>query len=407
MNELTIQELNEVLLEKIENQSNDIMIRTNRLFQENYNSDDVEIKWNFDNKLYESIDIISRFKLSGDTDVDFLSVGSGTRSIYLLSLLQAYVDFMNNTEIEEDVIFMIEEPEIYLYPKLQNAMANILYEISLKNQTFITTHSGNIVQKFNLDDIFYVERISLQNKKNYTKIKRLENLDIIIETLGFNTYPLINKDYIIFVEGKADKKQYRKIIETLYGDKVIDKTLIVPVTGVTNIQVALNLQIIHSTDLKGNVLVIRDSDCNYFVDSKKKTVRELQKTTFGKYSEKELMEIIYCTEGSMLECLTMYPKYNNFEYTEDEFYSVYKSFLRDNEEKLKSISDKFLDVLYDFTNIEQSLECFRTYYVNKEILKRFEKETRGFRPIGSIKDKDELKELIPNLCISLEKLYCK
>ena len=57
-------------------------------------------------------------------------MGKGMRSIYLFSLLEAY------TEIEENLpcILLIEDPEIFLHPRLQKVAGKILYRLSRKNQ---------------------------------------------------------------------------------------------------------------------------------------------------------------------------------------------------------------------------------------------------------------------------------
>ena len=57
-------------------------------------------------------------------------MGKGMRSIYMLSLLETYT----GTEGRIPSILMIEDPEIFLHPKLQKVSGEILYRLSRKNQ---------------------------------------------------------------------------------------------------------------------------------------------------------------------------------------------------------------------------------------------------------------------------------
>lgn len=406
--ELSILELNEILLNKIREQSDEMLKKTNKLFQENYNNEDIKVNWDFDNNLYESINILSTFNLYGKQEIDFLSIGSGTRNIYLLSLLQSYVEITAYNNENVNILFMIEEPEIYLYPKLQDDMGNILFEISKKHQIFITTHSGSIVQKFKLEDIYHVKRTSYK-KNNYSRIKKLNDFDKIIETLGFNSYPLMKKNFVIFVEGKDDKKQYKKLIERFYNNKE-KETLFVNINGVDNIEVALNLQIISYSDLRNRCLIIRDSDGISDEERLRKTTMELMKTVGSYYSENEIRNMIYCTEESILECLTMYPKYCNQQWDEEKFYIEYKRFLNEYKEDIyKVLEDKgnynLAEKIYDGVYRESSLDYFREYAVNKRIYKKVKRYTRGFRGIGNIKNQEECRKLVPKLFDKLDNLF--
>lgn len=56
-------------------------------------------------------------------------MGKGMRSIYMLSLLETYT----GTEGRIPSILMIEDPEIFLHPKLQKVSGEILYRLSRKN----------------------------------------------------------------------------------------------------------------------------------------------------------------------------------------------------------------------------------------------------------------------------------
>lgn len=73
------------------------------------------------------------------------TMSEGTKSIYILSLLEAYIAEQNSIPS----IIMMEDPEAYLHPQLQKSASEILYRLSKKNQVIFSTHSPNLLFTFN------------------------------------------------------------------------------------------------------------------------------------------------------------------------------------------------------------------------------------------------------------------
>ncbi|MBE7043834.1 MAG: OLD family endonuclease, partial [Ruminococcaceae bacterium] len=71
-------------------------------------------------------------------------LGNGMRSIYMLSLLETYIE----DEKRIPSIIVVEYPELFLHPSLQKTASKILYRLSKKNQVIFTTHSPNMVANF-------------------------------------------------------------------------------------------------------------------------------------------------------------------------------------------------------------------------------------------------------------------
>ena len=70
-------------------------------------------------------------------------MGKGMRSIYMLSLLETYAEDDNPTP----GIIMVEEPELFLHPKLQKLSGDLLFRLARKNQVIFSTHSPNLLPK--------------------------------------------------------------------------------------------------------------------------------------------------------------------------------------------------------------------------------------------------------------------
>ncbi len=76
--------------------------------------------------------------------VSVAKLGEGMRSIYILSLLEAYIDEKSRNAC----IVLMEDPEIFLHPHFRKSAAEILYRFSKKNQVIFSTHSPNMLFNF-------------------------------------------------------------------------------------------------------------------------------------------------------------------------------------------------------------------------------------------------------------------
>ena len=141
---------------------------------------------------------------------DISSLGKGMRSIYLLSLLEAYL------EDEERVpgMILMEDPEIFLHPTLQKKSSEILYRLSRKSQVIFTTHSPNLLFQFNSRQI----RQMVLDEDGYSVIRSHTNLSAILDDLGFTASDLLNVSFVFIVEGKQDKSRLPLLLEKYYSE---------------------------------------------------------------------------------------------------------------------------------------------------------------------------------------------
>ena len=107
----------------------DFARRVNQSFRKNGGRDQILYSMNRD--VEHMLHVTTEFRNPAQNLARPISrMGKGMRCIYLFSLLEAY------TEIEENLpsIILIEDPEIFLHPRLQKVSGEILYRLSRKNQ---------------------------------------------------------------------------------------------------------------------------------------------------------------------------------------------------------------------------------------------------------------------------------
>ena len=101
---------------------------------------------------------------------------------------------MENTDIN-----MVEDPEIFLHPKLQKVSGDILYRLSRKNQVMFSTHSPNLLSNFNSRQIRQV----FLNEDGLSNVKERTDISAVLDDLGYSANDLMNVNFVFIVEGNA------------------------------------------------------------------------------------------------------------------------------------------------------------------------------------------------------------
>lgn len=146
-------------------------------------------------------------------------VGAWMKNLVLISIFQTYSKL-----VWKNVIFWIEEPEIYMYPQAQRWLYKSFQELSEQTQIFYTTHSQNFV------DWFRAYEVELVNK-DWERWTYLTQKSPILTPDGanrerFKIYTQFNTDRnelffarkVIFVEWDSDKVLYSVLFERKWVD---------------------------------------------------------------------------------------------------------------------------------------------------------------------------------------------
>ena len=294
------------------------------------------------------------------------NMSGGTRSIYLLSLLQAYVF----EEEKVPSIIMIEDPEIYLHPQLQKTAAEILYKLSKQNQVFFTTYSPNMIFNFSSKQI----KQTVLDKNYYTEVLENADVDDVLNDLGYSAGDFMNVSFVFIVEGKQDQNRLPMLLEKYYSELRdengnLQRISIIPTNSCTNIKTYANLKYINSLYLKDQFLIIRDSDgknprylvkqlCNYYEQRSREDDGHIPKIN----PKNVLVLKYYSFENYFLDPATMV-KIGVIR-SEEEFYEI---FLRKYNEYLRKIPSmkrvvRTMNVrIHTTDDVKRHLETIKTY----------------------------------------------
>lgn len=215
-----------------------------------------------------------RYSLSYDTDKMFSveadawheelrrlspveQLGNGMKSIYMLSLLETYIE----EEKRIQSIIIVEYPELFLHPSLQKTAGKILYRLSKKNQVIFTTHSPNMVANFTRGQLCQM----VLDEEGYSTAHRNADIDDILNDLGYSANDFLNVDFVFIVEGKQDKTRFPLLLEKYYKDLYdsdgnLSRISIITTNSCTNIKTYANLKYMNQLYLRDQFLMVRDGD---------------------------------------------------------------------------------------------------------------------------------------------------
>ena len=143
-------------------------------------------------------------------EVDINERGSGIGSLFILSLMQTYVDM----QVGEGYYLLFEEPGNWLHPAAERKMLDTLKEISEEGgKILISTHSQVFIDRKEDGNMYLVRRDN--GESNYEKIGN--EAFRAVEEIGARNSDLLQSDFVIYVEGPSDVQIVREIGSHLDG----------------------------------------------------------------------------------------------------------------------------------------------------------------------------------------------
>ena len=253
--------------------------KVNYNYKKNGGVEEISYKMNCNWEQMLSVKVEANHKETGHgSPVEQL--GNGMRSIYMLSLLETYIE--EEQKIPSNII--VEYPELFLHPSLQKSASKILYKLSKKNQVVFTTHSPNMVSNFTRGQVCQV----VLDKEGHSAARQNADIDDILNDLGYSANDFLNVDFVFIVEGKQDKNRLPLLLEKYYSDihnenGELSRISIITTNSCTNIKTYANLKYMNQLYLRDQFLMIRDGDG--------KDREELAGQLCRYYSERNLQDI--------------------------------------------------------------------------------------------------------------------
>ena len=230
--------------------------KVNYNYKKNGGVEEISYKMNCNWEQMLSVKVEANHKETGHgSPVEQL--GNGMRSIYMLSLLETYIE----DEKLLPSIIIVEYPELFLHPSLQKTASKILYQLSKKNQVIFTTHSPNMVANFTSGQLCQI----YLDKDGYSSVRRDTDLDDVLNDLGYSANDFLNVDFVFIVEGKQDQSRLPLLLEKYYSEiqnekGELSRISILTTNSCTNIKTYANLKYMNQLYLREQFLMIRDGD---------------------------------------------------------------------------------------------------------------------------------------------------
>ena len=339
--------------------------RVNENFRKNGGRDEIAYSMNLD--VESTLSVTAEIRRRGQQDKwPLTGMGKGMRSIYMLSLLETYEEEgRQNTDL-----ILVEDPEIFLHPKLQKVSGDILYRLSRKNQVLFSTHSPNLLPNFSSRQIRQV----YLNQEGVSEVRERTDISAVLDDLGYSANDLMNVNFVFIVEGKQDKSRLPLLIRKYYSETYdsegnLSRIAIITTNSCTNIKTYANLKYMNQVYIKDNFLMIRDGDgkdreelkrqlCSYYARRNEEDADRLPRVT-----EKNVLVLKYYSfENYFLDPKVM-AQIGILE-SEEQFYEIFLEKWKEYLHRLKS-GQKLTEVIgrdiETVKDIKQYMEEIKIY----------------------------------------------
>jgi putative ATP-dependent endonuclease of OLD family len=158
----------------------------------------------------------TRIESSGDVTVSVAERGTGFQSALVLGILK-YVA-AKEANHGGNLLFAIEEPEAFLHPQTQRAMAKIIGDVANEAQILLTTHSSVLVDSFSIGRIarLPLDPSGLVHTWNRPKLDSTVEGRLTRYCNAANS-ELVFANSVLIVEGEGDFLAVEKILSHVCG----------------------------------------------------------------------------------------------------------------------------------------------------------------------------------------------
>ncbi|MBC7091995.1 MAG: AAA family ATPase [Nitrososphaeria archaeon] len=197
-------------------------------------------------------------------------MGLGAQNAIVFSIFQAYAELG-----EKNIIFAIEEPELFLHPHARRHFYKVLRELSGQNQIFIATHSSFFVDLRNHRDICIVRKLHGKGTLVYQSDYELTpyEKEKVIKEFDPERNELFFAKKILLVEGDTEKLSFPIFAEKMKIDLDQEGISIVETGGKKNL--SFFAKIIGSFEIP--CLIVFDEDSSDFSKNEKDKESEFNK----------------------------------------------------------------------------------------------------------------------------------
>lgn len=248
---ISYKELNKVIANETKNRCKSIGESITNFYNQAIGTNDYEVIIDSDVNISKGTTFTTKIKdVNTGIESDILNCGTGYQSMIILSILETYVKI---SQRQNSYILLIEEPEVYLHPKLQRKMIDTLVNISKTNQVIFTSHSPITVSKLSK------EQIKLVRKEN--GVATIENIDpkVVIDELGIKPDDILTHKGIIFVEGKDDKAIFEILLEKI-EEGLSEKINVIDAGKCQDLKFYANAELLINNRFNTPTLIVRDTD---------------------------------------------------------------------------------------------------------------------------------------------------
>lgn len=385
-NPLTYSELNDVLSEETKKRCNILAETITSYYNDAIDSNDFKIIIDASVNISKGTTYTTTIT---DTTTgisnDILNCGTGYQSMVILSILEAYVQI---SQSNAQYILLIEEPEVYLHPKLQRKMIDTLLRISEKNQIIFTSHSPITVSKLASGNIRIIEKEDGEARVRPISPKR------VIDELGIKPDDILYSKGIIFVEGKDDIEVISELIRKI-DESMVDKINIIQAHSCENLRFYANAELLININFSVPVIILRDADIkkpdalrdNLYEEVALTLLNEPQYASLGKeeleIKKERLKESIHVLNEHSVE----------YYFIENEYLQEFASDNVELEYAIKCYECQYRKQLEEAMNGKNQKNNFESYFQPKRFLEGF--------PDAKAKDREKKEESLKNKWLKL------